>query len=53
VQPSLLPWISIELVQASNWRIAGRKNKGVDEELKVILCLFCICAAITFDYPFT
>jgi hypothetical protein len=24
VQPSLLPWISIELVQASNWRIGGR-----------------------------
>jgi hypothetical protein len=40
-------------VQASNWRIGGRKKKGVKEELKVILCLFCICAAITFDYPFT
>jgi hypothetical protein len=46
VQPPLLPWISIELVQASNWRIGGRKKKGVKEELKAILCLFCICAAI-------
>jgi hypothetical protein len=29
------------------------KNKVVKEELKMILCLFCICAAIPFDYPFT
>jgi hypothetical protein len=43
---------TIKLVQASNWRIVGRKKKGVKEELKGILCLFCICAAIKFDYPF-
>jgi hypothetical protein len=45
VQP-LSVWISFVLVQAFNWRISGRKKKGEKEELKVILWLFCICAAI-------
>jgi hypothetical protein len=41
------------LVQASSWRIGGRKKKGVKKELKVILWLFLYLCCNSFGYPFT